>query len=126
MAINIFKKEKAEKKEKRVAPKKETAKKEKTEVSRIWNILKSPSITEKATNMASQGNFYVFEVNDDSNKIQIKKAVEDKYKVDVIQVRTVNIHRKKIKRGKTEGWKKGYKKAIVKVKEGQKIEIISQ
>ncbi len=124
MAINIFKKEKAEKKEKKVAPKKETTKK--TEVLRNWNILKSPSITEKATNMASQGNFYVFEVNGDSNKIEIKKAVEDRYKVDVIQVRTVNIHRKKIRRGKTEGWKKGYKKAIIKVKEGQKIEIVSQ
>jgi len=68
----------------------------------------------------------MFEVNDSANKIEIKKAVEEKYKVNVLQVRTINIHRKKVRRGKTEGFTKGYKKAIVKVKEGQNIEIIAQ
>lgn len=122
MAINIFKKEKE------VAAKKPAGKKEGAVVidKKNWNILKSPCITEKATSMTGQGNFYMFEVNDNANKIEIKRAVEGKYKVNVLQVRTINIHRKKIKRGKTEGFRKGYKKAIVKVKEGQNIEIIAQ
>jgi large subunit ribosomal protein L23 len=91
-----------------------------------WNILKSPCITEKAVNISSQGNFYVFHVNQSANKIEIKKAIEDRYKVNVIQVRTINIPRKKIKKGRIEGFKNSYKKAIVKVKENQKIEMISQ
>ena len=91
-----------------------------------WNVLISPCITEKAVGASSLGNFYVFKVNGDANKIEIKKAVEDKYKVNVIQVRTVNVPRKKVRRGRIEGFKPGYKKAIIKLKEGQKIEMISQ
>lgn len=91
-----------------------------------WNVLKSPCITEKAVDISALGNFYVFKVNKEANKIEIKKAVEERYKVNVIQVRTTTIPRKKIKRGRTEGFKPGYKKAIVKIKEGQKIEMILQ
>lgn len=127
MALNIFKKEK-EAKAKKTIVKKEIVKKENKDVSvkGKWNILKSPCITEKATNMSSQGNFYVFNVNSDANKIEIKKAVEDKYKVNVLNVRTINIPRKRMVRGKTEGFRPGYKKAVIKVKEGQKIEIGGQ
>ncbi len=128
MALNIFKNEKEVKAKKVAAPKKETVKKENKEVSvnAKWSILKSPCITEKAVNMASVGNFYVFHVSTVANKIEIKKAVEGRYKVDVLDVRTINIPRKKMKRGKVEGFKPGYKKAIIKVKEGQKIEVVGQ
>ncbi len=120
MAINIFKKEKK-------SAKKETVKKRgEASVKRNWNILKSPSITEKAAAMANQGNFYVFEVDGDANKAGIKTEIESKYKVNVLQVRTINIHRKKIRRGKTEGFKRGFKKAIVKLKEGESIEIAAK
>lgn len=127
MALNIFKKEKKVKAKKPVI-KKETVKKENKEVSATtkWNILQSPSITEKAVNMSSQGNFYVFHVASVANKIEIKKAIEERYKVDVLNVRTINIPRKRMVRGKTEGFRPGYKKAIIKVKEGQKIEIGGQ
>ena len=127
MALDIFKKEKTAKAKKAVA-KEETVKKENKEVlgSGKWNILKSPRITEKAVNMSSQGNFYVFHVSSVANKIEIKKAIEEKYKVSVLDVRTINIPRKRMVRGKTEGFKSGYKKAIVKVKAGQKIEISAQ
>ena len=130
MAINIFKKEEV-KKEKTVA-KKETVKKEtvkkqdKVLATPAWNVLKSPCITEKAVDMSAQGNFYTFKVEKDANKIQIKKAVEAKYKVNVLQVRIINIPAKKITRGRIEGMRSGFKKAIVKVKEGQKIEVVSQ
>lgn len=121
MAINIFKKEKSENKQ-AVTPKAG----EVFSSSKNLAVLRSPCITEKASVMGQQGNFYMFEVDGEANKIQIKKAVEDKYKVNVLQVRTINIHRKKVRRGKTEGFKKGYKKAIVKIKEGQNIEVIAQ
>jgi len=127
MALINFKKEKEVKAKKEVA-KKETVKKENKEVLSTgkWNILKSPCITEKAVNMSAQGNFYVFHVSTDANKVEIKKAVEEKYKVNVLDIRTINIPRKKLVRGKTTGFKSGYKKAIVKVKEGQKIEVSVQ
>ncbi|MCK9446811.1 50S ribosomal protein L23 [bacterium] len=119
MAINIFKKEKV--------AKKETVKKENKEVLTTTKIiLKSPCITEKAVNMSELGNFYVFLVNTDANKVEIKNAIESKYKVDVIQVRTINIPRKKVMKGRKIGFKNAYKKAIVKIKEGQKIEIVGQ
>lgn len=121
MAINIFKKEKGEK------AKKETVKKENKEISTtIKSVLKSPCITEKAVNMSATGNFYVFHVTTDANKVEIKSAIEAKYKVDVIQIRTINIPRKKISKGRKTGFRSGYKKAIVKIKEGQKIEIVGQ
>jgi len=127
MAINIFKKEEGKKEVVKEVIKKEAVKKQvKSLVTQIWNVLKSPSITEKAVNMTSQGNFYTFEVERTANKMQIKKAIEAKYTVDVLQVRTINIPSKKVRRGKIEGTRSGYKKAIVKLKEGQKIEVVSQ
>ena len=121
MALNIFKKEK------KVKVKKETVKKENKEtLTTLKTILKSPCITEKAVNMSELGNFYVFHVNSDANKVEIKNAVESKYKVNVIQTRTINIPRKKVVKGRKIGYKNGYKKAIVKIKEGQKIEIVGQ
>lgn len=127
MALINFKKEKEAKAKKTVAPK-EVVKKENKEALATgkWNILKSPCITEKAVNMSAQGNFYVFHVSSEANKVEIKKAVEEKYKVNVLDVRTINIPRKRTVRGRIEGFKSGYKKAVVKVKEGQKIEISAQ
>jgi len=127
MALNIFKKEK-EVKARKVATKKETVKIENKEVLNIgkWNILKSACITEKAVNMSAQGNFYVFHVSLEANKVEIKKAVEEKYKVNVLNVRTISIPRKRMVKGKIEGYRSAYKKAIVKIKEGQKIEISAQ
>lgn len=88
-------------------------------------ILKSACISEKATDL-SKLNQYVFKVSSRANKNEIKKAVESFYKVDVISVRVINTPSKKRRRGKISGWKKGYKKAIVKIKPNQKIEVISQ
>lgn len=84
-------------------------------------ILVEPWITEEATRIAEL-NKYIFKVSSRSNKKQIKKAVEDVYKVEVISVNVINIPSKKRVRGRTVGWKSGYKKAIVTVKEGEKIE----
>jgi len=85
-------------------------------------VLISPHITEKATKLTEK-NQYVFKVDKKTNKNEAKKAVEGLYKVKVLDVKIVNIPAKQRKFGQTSGWKKGYKKAIVRLKAGQKIEV---
>ena len=92
-------------------------------VAKADKILISPQITEKATDLA-QKNQYVFKVFPKVNKTEIKKAIEDLYKVEVSDVKIINVPKKRRRSGKISGWKKGYKKAIVKIKEGQKIEVL--
>jgi len=97
--------------------------KQKRSIATVYNIISEPHISEKATN-SSALNQYVFEVFAETNKKNIKEAVEIIYNVDVLSVNIINIPRKKRRMGKTQGFRKAYKKAIVKITEGQKIEII--
>jgi len=85
-------------------------------------FLLEPWITEKSHQEMAQ-NKYIFKVSKDSNKTSIKRSVEDLYKVTVLDVNVVNIHPKKRVYGRTTGFKSGFKKAIVKLKEGDKIEL---
>ena len=71
-------------------------------------------------------NKYIFRVAGCANKKQIGRAIEEMYNVHVTSVNTVNIHRKERVRGTRKGWKSGYKKAIVTVKEGEKIELFEE
>lgn len=87
-----------------------------------YEVVKEPHISEKAT-ILSEKNSYVFKVYSRANKPQIKKAVEGIYGVNVLNVNIIKIPPKKRRLGRTEGFKKGYAKAVVKIKEGQKIEI---
>jgi large subunit ribosomal protein L23 len=82
-----------------------------------------PHITEKATDLAAK-NQYVFVVENKSSKKEIEKSAEKMYGVEVVGVRIVNVRAKKMRLGKRKGMKKGYKKAIVQVKQGQSIEIL--
>ena len=90
------------------------------------NILFKPIITEKASKISERLNQYTFLVNKRSNKIQIKKAVEDIYDVKVENVSTINYgsERKKryTKNGIQNGKSNSIKKAIVKLAEGDKID----
>ena len=88
-----------------------------------WKVLKSPHITEKATDLTGK-NQYTFKVWPRTNKVEIKKAIEDLYGVDVLGIKIINIPSKRRKLGRTLGERKGYKKAIVKLKKGQKIEVL--
>jgi len=88
-----------------------------------WKTLKSPRITEKAT-LLTEKNQYVFKVFPAATKKEIKKAIEDLYGVEAVSVKIINVLPKKRRLGRIEGWRKGYKKAIVKIKEGQKIEVL--
>ena len=107
------------------ASEKKVSKKEKTTVGTgmAYHILKTPHVTEKATDLAKK-NQYVFKVYSRANKTEIKKAIEDLYGVKVLSVNIIKVPRKQRKLGKISGWRKGYKKAIVKIKEGQKIEVL--
>ncbi len=137
--LDIFKKKKDKKKpvkkEKKIKEVKKTPEvkveskpkkkvKPKKNIEIIYKSLKEPHITEKATDLAEQ-NQYVFKVFPRTNKIEIKKAIESLYGVDVISVNIINIPRKRKKLGKTKGFKPGFKKAIIKIKQGQKIETLA-
>ncbi len=86
------------------------------------NIIRRPIITEKATMMKDSENKYVFEVEKGSNKIEIKKAVEDLFKVNVTSVRTYTTHGKIRSRGRFRGKRPDWKRAIVQLKDGESIE----
>jgi len=102
---------------------KSKTKKRTSKKSEAHRILRKPHITEKA-NELSEKKQYVFEIFPNANKPEIKKAIESLFGVDVISVRIVRIPRKRRRRGRVSGWKKGYKKAIVRIREGQKIEVL--
>lgn len=99
------------------------AKKKETDIQNLiaHKILIEPWITEEATRI-SEFNKYIFKVTPVADKNKIKKSVEDLYGVQVVSVNIINIPRKKRIRGRVTGWKSGYKKAIVTLKEGDKIE----
>ena len=92
-------------------------------------ILIKPILTEKATSSNESGKFS-FIVDGKANKIQVKKAVEKTYSVNVLSVNTMNILGKSIskftKMGVVNGRKPSYKKAIVQLKEGEFIDFYSQ
>jgi large subunit ribosomal protein L23 len=91
-------------------------------VSTFHSIIRKPSITEKNTDLRSEQNKYVFEVAPDSTKIQIRQAVEKIFNVKVVSVNTMVVKGKLKRTGRFSGYKSDWKKAIVKLAEGQKID----
>lgn len=91
----------------------------------MHTVLKRPIVTEKMTALQERGQ-YAFEVQIDANKIEIARAVEQKFGVTVLQVRTVRSKGKAksqlTRRGRFSGRTAAWKKAIVRLKEGDKIE----
>ena len=87
-----------------------------------YSVLKKPLVTEKSNLLKEELNQVVFEVDKKANKIEIKKAVEKLFKVNVINVHTVNMRGKKKRLGRSEGKKPDWKKAIVTLKEGDRID----
>jgi large subunit ribosomal protein L23 len=88
---------------------------------KIPTILLQPRVSEKAGKMA-QMDKYVFLVAKGSNKVEVKKAVEATYKVRVTQVNVINNKGKARNFGRTKGTTSDFKKAIVTLKKGDKIE----
>jgi large subunit ribosomal protein L23 len=79
-------------------------------------------ITEKSTRQKEEGRQYVFEVDRDANKIEIQAAIERLFKVKVLQVRTSNVLGKIKRLGRRYGKRADWKKAIVTLKEGDRID----
>lgn len=88
-------------------------------------VLKKIHITEKSSNLIAENNQYTFHVFPRANKNTIKKAIQDFYKVNVESVKIIKVPSKKKRIPKIQtkfGWKKGYKKAIIRLKSKEKIE----
>ncbi len=89
-------------------------------------ILQRPVLSEKSTGLQTKENKYTFIVARDANKIEIRKAVESKFGVNVETVNSMNYLGKLKRVGRFIGRKNAYKKAVVTVKEGQKIEFFDE
>jgi large subunit ribosomal protein L23 len=89
-----------------------------------YSIIKRPLFSEKNSRLKDKYNQYVFEVDRSANKIEIKKALEEIFGVKVLKVNTMNVLGKVRRRGRTSGKRPDWKKAIVTLKEGDKIPIL--
>lgn len=87
-----------------------------------YDIIKCPIITEKSNDLDTLG-YKVFKVDPKANKFQIKQAVESIFNVKVVEVRTINVKPKKKRAGKRVGYRQKYKKAMVKLAEGNTLDI---
>ena len=142
MAFDLFKRRKQEKpqpkvakpvaaaqeqpKEHEAAPKETPAIKKKAKLApSLLSVLLNPHITEKATMLGEKGQ-YVFRVHPTATKGAVRGAVESLYGVEVRSVRLIRKPAKKIRIGRKEGVKPGLKKAVVQLKEGQSMEVISR
>lgn len=85
-------------------------------------IIKRPLITEKSTAQKEQANQIAFVVDSRANKVEIRQAVERLFKVKVVKVNTMNMVGKKKRMGRFVGKKPDWKKAIVTLREGDRIE----
>jgi large subunit ribosomal protein L23 len=83
-------------------------------------IIRRPLVTEKSTTQRDEENVLAFEVDGKANKIQVKNAVEELFKVKVEDVRIFNVRGKMRRMGRWEGKKRDWRKAYVRLKAGEK------
>ena len=89
----------------------------------IYQVIKHPLVTESVMDKLEKTNTYVFEVHNEANKIQIKKAVERLFSVKVASVNTARVHGKWRRHGASTARRPDWKKAFVKLSEGSTIEL---
>jgi len=87
-----------------------------------YEVLRRPIVTEKTTMQSEQG-MYTFEVDRRANKLQVKEAVEKAFGVEVVSVNIINVPGKPRRWGRHVSHTPSWKKAIVKLAEGQRIEL---
>ena len=90
---------------------------------KLFNIIKRPVVSEKSTALAEVANRYVFEVEPSATKVEIKAAVEQLFKVKVKAVNTSMMHGKNKRSGKYNYKRSNWKKAVITLIAGQKIEL---
>ena len=96
------------------------------------DIILNPMLTEKSNSLTEQFNKYVFKVNINANKLQIKKALEKRFDIKITKISTVLVKGKSknttVKSGghviRTSGYRESWKKAIVTLNEGDKINLV--
>ena len=88
----------------------------------IYNVIKEPHIAEKGNQQKELFNQVTFKVDRRANKVEIKKAVERIFKTKVMDVKTLNIKGKKRRVGRNMGKRPDWKKAIVRLAPGEKVE----
>jgi len=86
-----------------------------------YRVIRMPVITEKSTRLRGDENKYIFYVNNRANKIEIKQAIEELFKVKVLDVNTIKLKGKKKRLGIYQGRRSHRKKAIVKLRQGDTI-----
>lgn len=87
----------------------------------IYEVLRRPLVTEKGVEKKDSERTLCFEVPQEANKVLVKQAVEKLFKVKVEEVRTANFEGKMRRRGRFSGYRPDWKKAYVKLKEGEKV-----
>jgi large subunit ribosomal protein L23 len=87
-----------------------------------YKIIRRPIVTEKSSILKDDNNHVTFEVSPSANKSEIKKAVEKLFKVTVLSVRTQNRQGKMKRMGRFMGRRRAWKKAIVELKQGDRID----
>lgn len=92
----------------------------------VFTIIRRPLLTERSTFLKEKFNQYQFEVARDASKGEIKRAVQEAFKVKVSGVRTMNVPGKQRRMGRTTGFRSDWKKATVTLQKGQKIELVEE
>ncbi len=135
--IDRIRKQPADTAAKEAAPKtkKTSAKKQKSETELttkpqstelptwMYTIVGAPRVSEKASRLVTETNTYTFNVPISAEKVAIRKAIEARYGVKVVAVRTVRGPGKVVRRGRIEGRRNAWKKALVELKPGSSIDL---
>jgi len=90
----------------------------------LYTVIKKPLFTEKGSTLKEAENKLLVEVSSDANKIEIKKAMEEIFKVKVEKVATIKSHGKWKRHGKSLGKRSDRKKALITLKKGEKLDFI--
>ena len=90
----------------------------------IYDVIKRPLFTEKGMDLKEKENKILIEVAPDANKHEIKQAMQELFKVEVEKVATINVRGKVKRYGKSVGRRSDKKKAVITLKEGEKLDFI--
>lgn len=91
---------------------------------RVFKVLLSPVVSEKSVGLTEQSQQYCFKVRPDVTKLEIRKAVEQLFDVNVLAVRVANMKGKRKRSGRSIGKRSDWKKAYIRVREGQEINLM--
>lgn len=88
---------------------------------RLYQVLVGPHVAEKSVLMAEKDNMHAFKVAIDATKLEIKKAIETLFEVNVLDVRTLKVKGKRKTTGRRQGKRSDWKKAYIRLEKGQSL-----